>query len=161
MLGEPSRHIIYPGGTMEFVRALYESMKRQDFGFPYDPQPHIKYVLREVRSHFAPEERNLVVVFLGINRPADLHGADCFFYYRGTVVTMDLTLRHKKPKHETHLIFRDELLGKDGDFKFICKFIACVLKKHDPVFPIGLATRINTHILGGYQTRVSDNTATS
>ena len=111
MLGrdEPDlRHIA------SFNEALFASIFTQPDGFPDLPNAGIKDFLLSVRGFFGTIESNYVKVFSTIRKPFDWHGVDCFFFYRGTAVFIDITRNERKkccrPK-KSHLFLSDDIIG--------------------------------------------------
>jgi hypothetical protein len=94
-----------------FNQALMASIVTQPDGFPDYPATGIRFVLDSVRDFFSTQELPKVKVFSTIGKPLDFHGVDCFFYYRGTVVTVDLTIKEGKKNPRADLVLTDQVIA--------------------------------------------------
>lgn len=95
-----------------FEEALWQSIQTLPEGFPdYPKNAHIKHLLDELRWFFGKMERPKLKIFSTLYKALDLEGVDCFFYYRGRIVTIDLTTKEKKPRYKASLILPDSILG--------------------------------------------------
>lgn len=102
-----------PRRIVSFDKALVASIATQPDGFPHLPEAGIKDVLLSVRGFFRTMDGNLVKVFSTIRKPLDYHGVDCFFYFRGTAVLVDITRNPRKFLVRSHLVLTDDIIGSN------------------------------------------------
>ena len=135
---------------MRFLRALLESTKIQEHGFPSHPDTFMKVILEKVQSFFNPDQRKFVKVFSTVQRPLDFHGVDFFFYYNGSIVTCDQTLRDDKKSHrQTHLIFNLDTISSDEKMDGFAKRVHDLLKIGVNKLPPSVIREMNKRIWGG------------
>lgn len=141
---EPDQRII-----PNFERAMVVSIGKQSNGFPHNPNAGISHVLSVVRRHIPFEERHLVKVFSTIKRPLDLHGVDCFFYYRGKAVLVDVTRNHRKFLVRAHSVLTDDIVGSDEKVKdFSIQVVRMLLSNTQYSLPLNICLWINRTYCG-------------
>lgn len=132
-----------------FERAALVSIGKQSNGFPHEPNAGIKHVLSVVRRHIPFEERHLVKVFSTIKRPLDSHGVDCFFYYRGKVVLVDVTRNPRKFLVRSHLVLTDDIVGCDQKTKvFSIDVVKMLISDTQYSLPLNICLWINKTYCG-------------
>lgn len=145
MLGDPPvGHRVLTGVEKQYIRelspfekALTVSTIIQPPGFPWGSSGHeIDRVLEKVRGNFPKEERPNIYVFntLGTRMDSNTVGGcqyhtDCFFFWRGSIVTVDVTLRLKETANPCHVVLSDSLLGDEGVRTNFCAKVAEFLKR--------------------------------
>lgn len=137
---------------MSFLDALLASTESQKAGFPGRPKTFIREILRKIKFFVPSGTGRCVMVFSTVNQPLDFHGVDLFFYYKGAIVTVDLTLkpaRLKSKKHRAHLIFTQDILGSDERMDEFAKQVADLLVDRVNTLPPNVRRKMNKRIWGG------------
>lgn len=157
----------------KFELALFDSTVCQAPGYPWGNTgfqidhvvaPLRKWVDRLVveKTGRASEEGGHVFVFSTINTALDKgyedkdkpFATDCFFLYRGTVATIDLTLKNRKRYGEMsrpHFLLQAEDIGDDDKLRGFCSRVAEALLEStftiSPALFSVLAYRMRKHYL--------------
>ena len=144
------------GGNNDFIpnfnQALIASILTQPLGFPDYPTTGISFILSAVRDYFSTVEAPKVKIFATVGKPLDYHGIDCFFYHRGMIATVDLTIKNGKNRPKADLILTDQIASgsEEGIYYFAEQVADLLVSESRRQLPIETSLFINRKYPIGY-----------
>jgi len=122
---------------LDFGRALSEVIYSDlvvigDPPHTYDPAnprwPKARMLFRAVERHLPRRPKHALRLYFAHETSLDIHHhVDVFFFWKGSVCTIDLSIKEKWPPRENHIVVN--LLDMDDEaYDVLGKQIACILR---------------------------------